>query len=207
MRLNSGLGTQAATYDDADAGEGLAIFFSQGANDTGRWRLQILAKIDEGLIQVGEIYVSPPNSANPSGNLSRMVGGAVCPGARSWTVNVQCIPVDGDKPDPEETAEIILASSRCCTAPIGASRVNQRYAYKADGGAGPFNFIVLPGMTITGIGAIGLPGGGTVVISGGNTIDVPESISANPEPQAPIPPNSVITFTNVDWVVEYLESA
>lgn len=201
MRVNSGLGTQAVTYDDADAGEGLAIFFSQGANDTGRWRLQILARIDEGLIQVGEIYVSPPNSAKPSGNLSRVVGTAVCPGARSWTVNVQRV---GEKPNPEETADIILASSRCY-APFGASRSNERYKYHA--GSGNFNFTVLPGMTVTGIGAIGIGGGGTVVIDGGDTITVPANISANPEPKAPIIPGAIIAFTSVDWVVEYLESA
>lgn len=204
MRINSSIGVQEASYDSSEAGEGLAIFFSQGPSDTGRYRFLVKARLDEGVIQVGEFYSSPPGATSPLGALSRMVAGAICPGARTWSVDVSCVG-SPDKPSPEENPEIILASSKCCTGPVGLSRVNERYAYSS--GSGTANFTVRAGMKITGIAAIGLTGGGSIVIAGGNTITVPESIAANPEPKAPIAPNSVIAFANVDWIVEYLESA
>lgn len=206
-RLSSNVRVQSVGYDSSEAGEGLAIFFSQNGNDVGRWRFLVKARLDEGLIQVGEFYSSPPNSASPSTNLSRMIGGAICPGARSWTVDVSCISgADENLPPTEETPEIILASSKCCSAPIGVSRVNERYAYAAGSGA-ISTFSVRAGMKITGIAAIGTGGGGAIQIGSGASVIVPANISANLSPESVIAPNTNIILSNVDWVIEYLESA
>ena len=203
MRINSKLSTQHAALDDADAGEGLAIFFSQDGPSVCRYRFVVKARIDQGLYDMGEFYSSPPLATAIPGRLSRMLAGAVCPGATGWSVEVSAIPIDDEIA--AESADIVLASSRCCTGPVGVTRVNERYNYESDDGTA--NFTVLAGMKVTGIAAIGLTGGGTVVIAGGDTITVPDGISANLEPGTSLVPNSVIAFTNVDWVIEYLESA
>lgn len=209
MNINSKSGYQEFGLDGA-AGEGLSIFFSQDATAVVRYRVLVKARVGEGTIEVGEFYISPPIvAAAPAGRLSRMVAGAVCPGATSWSVEVSAVPNPDGSPIAEEVADIKLASSQCCTSPIGVTRVNERYGYVAGAAVAPTNVnrAVLAGQVITGIGAIGLPGDGFVKINGGNNIIVPSGISANPEPKAPIPPNAVITFSNVDYVIEYLESA
>lgn len=210
MDIFTRAGTQEVGLDDSDSGEGLAVFFSQDGESTARYRLQIKAVIDQGIYDIGECYVSPPIvSAAPPGRPSRMVAGAICPGAMGWRVSVTPVGNANQPPPDDEIARIILASSKCCSSPIGVSRVNERYGYVAGSAVSPtaVNYTVLPGQKITGIGAIGLTGGGTVVINGGNPIVVPDGISANPEPMGPIPANAVIQFNNVDYVIEFLESA
>ncbi len=201
MRINSNL-REEATYDGLDAGEGLAIFFSQNAGASARYRFLVKAITNQGPYEVGEFYSSPPNATVLPGRLSRMIAGAVCPGAKSWAVEVSCIALEAISP---ETAEIILTSSRCCTSPIGVTRVAERYNYRTVTTAG--NFTVLAGQRVTGIAAFGLTGGGTITIAGGATITVPAGVSVNLEPGAIIAPNAVIAFANVDAVIEYLESA
>lgn len=203
VRINSSGGhVQLAALDDSDAGEGLAIFFSQPGNSVCRYRFLVKAKVDGGDFDVGEFYSSPPGATAIPGRPSRMIAGAICPGATGWSVYVSAVPVD-DEIAPE-TANVSLASSHAF-AQMGVTRVAERYSYEAF--AGTANFTVLAGMRITGIAAVGLTGGGTIVVAGGDTVTVPEGISANLEPGSPIAPNSVIAFTNVDWVIEYLESA
>lgn len=208
MRINSLAGTQIASLVQDDSGEGLSIFFSQGGDSVVRYRFRVKARIDEGIFDMGEFFSSPPGATSPiPGRLSRMVAGAVCPGAVAWSVEITPVGVDGEQPA-SETAEITLASSKCCTAPIGVTRVSERYAYaSADNEGISTNFIVLPGMTVTGIAAFGYTGGGTVVISSGDIVLVPAGISINFEPKGPIQPNTAIELNNVDWVIEYLESA
>jgi len=45
-----------------------------------------------------------------------------------------------------ETAEVVLSSSRCFTAPIGVTRVNERYTYRASNGTATLQ--VLAGQTL-----------------------------------------------------------
>jgi hypothetical protein len=203
MRINSKAGTQYASFDGAGAGEGLAIFFSQNGNASARYRVLVQAMIGEGVYDVGEFYISPPiiTTAIP-GRLSRMVASACCPGATSWTVEVSAVPA----PDtiPAETADIILASSRCY-APFGVYRVGERYDYNS--GSGNANFVSLPGRRVTGIAGYGLGGGGSIQIPGRPLITVPAGISVALAPEASLLPNATVVLTNLDWVVEYLESA
>lgn len=207
MKVQSKAGTNFAALDDSSAGEGLAIFFSQSASDNTRWRFDVYARLNTGQdLLVGFFYVSPPNATNPVGPLTRQVGAAVCPGAVTW--NVVASPGAGSQAASQETGDITLISSKCCTAPVGVSRVGERYGYSA--GAGNAAIPVVQGQTITGISAVGLTGGGTVVLGPGNTITVPAGVGMSLEPQALIqlPVSSpLIVFTNVDWVVEYKESA
>lgn len=212
MRINSRV-VEVAHLDDADAGEGLAIFFSQNGDAIARYRFLVKAITDQGTFDMGECFTSPPlaTSANP-GRLTRMIAGAVCPGAKGWDVEVSCVPLleDGSLITPDDdTADILLISSKCCTAPMGVTRVNERYRMATGSSfGGTQDFTVLAGMRVTGIAAYGLAGGGTVAISGiPGTITVPDSVSVNLEPGAGISPNSLITIGNCDWVVEYLESA
>lgn len=202
MQLDSKLNVQRATFDGSDAGEGLAIFFTQNGDSVCRWRFLVQAMIGEGVYDVGEFYSSPPLATARPGRLSRMVAGAVCPGATSWAVEVSAVPIATEIAP--ETAEIILSSSRCY-AQVGVQRVGERYAYHA--GTGTQNFTVLAGMKVTGIAAVGLGGGGTLQVAGGDIITIPAGISINLEPAVSISPNSVIAFVGVDWAIEYLESA
>jgi hypothetical protein len=207
VRINSLGGVQHAALDDTDAAEGLSVFFSQNGESVCRYRVVVKARIDQGLYDMGEFYISPPFSTDQPGRLSRMIAGAVCPGATGWAVEVTAVPSNDEGTIPSETADIVLASSRCCTAPVGVTRVAERYQYVADSNVGISSFTVRAGMRITGIAAIGLTGGGTITIAGGATITVPENISANLEPEASIAPNSIIAITNCDWVIEWVESA
>lgn len=206
MRINSKSGTQYATFDGSAAGEGLAIFLSQNGDSAVRYRFLVKAMIGEGVYDIGEFYSSPPLSTAIPGRLSRMIAGAVCPGTTSWGVQISAVP-DVNNNIPAETAEIILASSRCCTSPIGVSRVSERYQYAAGSTGATDNFLVLAGMKITGISAIGLIGGGTVVIGSDNTITVAEGVGINLAPEASISPNTTILLSDVSWVIEYVESA
>jgi hypothetical protein len=210
-RVNSRAGTQQFGLDDSDSGEGLAIFFSQGGESVARYRVRVLVCIDQGVYDMGEFYISPPVvTAAPPGSLSRMVAAAICPGATGWRVSVTPMVGPGGSPPPEdETANIVLASSKCCSSPIGVSRVGERYGYISGTAISPtvVNYSVLAGQTITGIAALGLTGGGSYSINGGTPILIPAGSSANIEPQSPIPPNSVITFDNVDFMIEFKESA
>lgn len=203
MRINSRAGTQEVAFDDVDAGEGLAVFFSQNGESTARYRFLVKAIIDTGVYDVGEFYSSPPLATVIPGRLSRMIAGAVCPGATSWRVSVSAVR-DSEGQIPEDTADIILASTRCF-AQMGVTRVAERYNYAASNTTGTFT--VQAGMRITGIAAYGLGVGATVVIAGGNTITVPTGVSIALEPGVSIPPNSNISITNCDWVIEYVESA
>jgi len=201
-RVNSRLVVET-DFDGAEAGEGLAIFFSQGPVDVGRYRFLVRAITSQGTYDMGEFYTSPPGATAIPGRLTRMVAGAVCPGATSWNVHVSCVPSPETPAD--ETAEVTLTSSKCCTAPIGVTRVAERYAYHA--GSGTSTFTVRAGMRVTGIAVVGLTGGGTITIAGGDAITVPVGVGMNLEPGGVIAPNSAIVLTNVDWVIEYLESA
>ncbi len=205
MDINSKLQQlQEATFDGKDAGEGLAVFFTQDSSCVCRYRFLVKAITSQGVYDVGEFYSSPPAATTRHGRLTRMIAAAVCPGVQGWAVQVSAVP-DSEGLIPEEVAEIILASSKCCTAPVGVTRVGERYRYAA--GAGTTTFRVAPGQRVTGIGATGLAGDGTITVAGGNTIVVPAGIGVSLEPNASIAPNSAIVLTNVDWLIEYLESA
>ncbi len=210
MKLQLRSTTQSATLDDSNAGEGLAIFFSQGLTDEGRWRLEVFAELDDGRdLLVGTVFISPPTATNPIGPPTRQVAAAVCPGAKSWSV--LAVNALNTQSGASESADINLYSSKCCTAPVGLSRVNERYGYKANTTPGGSQLAsLLPGQTITRITAFGLVGGGTVVLGPGNTITVAAGVSINLEPKALIRLTTGfpdITFTNVNWLIEFLESA
>ena len=208
MKIQAKAGTQFAALDDSSAGEGLAIFLSQSDKDTVRWHFEVMAKLDTGAeLIVGSFDVSPPLATTPIGNLTRQVAAAVCPGAISWSVTVKA--AIGSVAAPTETADLTLISSKCCTAPVGVSRVAERYGYIAGSAASATALVNLfAGQVVTKIIAIGLAGGGTVIVAGGPGIPVPAGAQVVLEPKAPIPfGTAVLSFTNVVYVVEYLESA
>lgn len=208
MRIDSRAGVQFGGIED-QAGEGLSIILSQTGDAQARYRFLVKAKTSQGTYDIGEFYTSPPNlnNNNPPGRLSRAVAMAVCPGAVSWSIQVSAVPgSDGALPD--ETADVILASSKCYTAPVGVERVGERYTYRSGLATGVTqNVTVLAGRKVLSLGGIGLAGGGTIVIGSGNTVAVPDGIGVNMEPGSTIPPNAVIAFTNVAWALELLESA
>jgi len=215
MKVQAKAGTSFARLDDGNAGEGLAIFFSQSESDEVRWRFDVYAKVDTGAeLLVGWFYVSPPSATDPVGPLTRQVGAAVCPGAITWSVAVS--PALGSQSANPESNDIALVSSKCCTAPVGVTRVGERYGYLADTAPGITQTIltILPGRTITSIAAVGLALGGTIQINGGPTITIPAGSGFSLEPKALIQkldgavnPSPTIAFNNVNWTIEYLESA
>lgn len=205
MRINSKAGVQRAAFDGASAGEGLSVFFSQNGNSTARYRALVRAMLSEGEFDVGEFYISPPVvTTGVAGRLSRMVAAAVCPGATSWSVEISAVPA----PDtiPEETADIILSSSKCCTAPVGVTRVGERWDYNA-GSGGTQSFVAYPGRRVTRVTGYGLGGGGSIQVPTRPLITVPAGVSVELDPQGAMIPNATFTLTNLDWVVEFLESA
>jgi len=206
MKVQAKAGYAFASLDDSDAGEGLAIFFSQSATDTQRWRLEVYATLDNGMnMLVGFFYVSPPNAINPpTGPLSRQVAAAVCPGAKSWEVIASA--VGGSAAANNEMASIHLASSKCCTAPVGVTRVGERYGFESGVAAAPTNFNVLPGRTITRITVSGIAPGGQVNLGYGTLATVPTGVVLTLDPKAPIV-SAQISFNLVNYAVEYLESA
>ena len=206
MRINSKGNTQYAAFVGDGSGEGLAIFLSQNGHDVTRYRFLVMARIDEGTYQVGTFYSSPPNATAIPGRLSRMVAAAVCPGATSWSVEITAVDIENDITP--ETADVILTSSPCYSSPVGVSRVSERYGYFAGSAVVPEDMNIPPGQTVTGIGAVGLAGGGTITIAGGVTVTVPDGVGVSLSPGAAIPFGiAAIHFVNVDWVVEFLESA
>lgn len=215
MKVQAKAGAVFARLDDSDAGEGLAIFFSQKASDEVRWRFDVYAKLDTGAeLLVGWFFVSPPSATDPIGPVTRQVGAAVCPGAKTWSVCVS--PALGSQVVPNESADISLQSSKCCTAPVGVTRVGQRYGYLADNASGVTQLVnsIFPGRTVTSIAAVGLAGGGSVQINAGPVITVPVGVGFNLEPGAVIQKidastgaSPVISMTNVVWAIEFLESA
>lgn len=215
MKVQAKAGATWARLEGSNSGEGLSIFFSQSENDEVRWRFDVYAKLDTGAeLLVGWFYVSPPSATDPKGPQTRQVGAAVCPGAKTWSVCVS--PALGSQVVLNETADISLHSSKCCTAPVGASRVGERYGYLAGTATGITQLVnsLLPGRTVTSIAAVGLTGGGTVQINAGPVITVPEGVGMSLDPRALIQKidastgsSPVITMTNVVWVIEFLESA
>jgi|SRR6478735_5643213 len=207
MKAQAKAGAAFARLDDSDAGEGLAIFFSQSGPDTVRWRLDVYAKLDTGAeCLVGTLYVSPPGVTTPAGPLSRQVGAAVCPGAKTWSVCAY--PASGSQAALGESAQIELTSSKCCTAPVGVTRVGERYAYRSGSPPGPTVFSAAAGRVITRLTAVAIaPGGSVQVGSGEDIIAIPTGTTLILEPKAPIPAFAQITLTNVNWTIEFLESA
>lgn len=205
MKIQAKAGPQFAAYDDESAGEGLAIFLSQRAQDTVRWRIEVYAILNHAELLVGVFYTSPPLATNPNGSPTRMVAGAVCPGAISWKVMVSA--AEGWQNAPQETADLTLASSRCCTAPIGVTRVGERYAFATGAGSGS-TLTLKPGQTVKSLSAIATTGAASVQIGfTGGTIIIPNGVRVEFGPMPNLAPEALITFANVDWVVEFLESA
>ncbi len=203
MSLVKALAKNQSVYlDDATLGEGLSIFFSQNPDDTMRWRLIVYAITDQSPQAVGEIFVSPPTATSPPGLPSRMVGAAVVPGVTGWRVECLCLgDLNGQLAD--TNSDIMIVSSKCCTAPVGLSRVGERYGIYSDNGA-TFGFTVLPGQTITRITGIAT-GAATIQIEGQPLIHIPNDAYITLEPKAPIVGD--ITLTNLSWTIEFLESA
>lgn len=208
MKLQAKAGAQFAALDDETAGEGLAIFFSQGLADIDRWKIEVYAKLSTGQeLLVGFFFVSPPSATTPKGPPTRQVAAAVCPGAKSWSVVVS--PVVGSQAASTETADITLISSKCCTAPVGVTRVNERYIYRAGSAIpGPVALTIEAGKTIKSWSAIAAgTGAGSIQLGTGNTIPLPNGDSVSADPNIQLPDTDTLTFTNVDYFVEMLESA
>lgn len=201
MRINAKLGVQHLAFDGAEAGEGLAIFLSQNSNAASRYRFLVKAMIGQGIFQVGTFYSSPPNATTPTGQLTRMVAAAVCPGATSWAVDVS----SADDSPVDETAEVILSSSKCFTSPVGVSRVSERYSYLASNTN--VAFTLPPGRVATRISLTALAGGGTFRIDANPIINVPAGVTVALEPKADLNVEPLLTFNNLSWFVECLESA
>lgn len=205
MKIQAKGGYNCAFLDDGNAGESVSIFFSQSADDVTRWRLEVYAHLDTGSdLLVGTMFVSPPNATVVVGQLTRLVGIAVCPGAETWSVVANAS--EGAENANEETADLRLFSSRGYTAPAGLYRVGERYGYYAGvAGGAPVSQAILPGQTVTRVQAVGTAAGG---VSLGTLITVPNGTTLVLEPKALIPPSATaFSFLNVDWVIEYLESA
>lgn len=211
MKIQSKSGSQFAALDDDTAGEGLAIFLSQDSSDFQRYYIEVYAKTNSQESLVGYFYTSPPRCTTPGGPQSRQVGAAVCPGAQSWSVLIRGA-IEGNPP---ETSDITLTSSKCCTAPVGVSRVGERYRYDAGGGLGATSRVILPGQVVTKVIASARAAGpGTFDVGTGEAaIHVEAGHTYVLEPKAPLSVFDLagaflaLHFTDLDWVIEMKESA
>lgn len=203
LRIRSKGGTQFGAFD-GDGGEGLAIFLTQKNTDVSRYRFNVIAKTSQGPLEVGVFFSSPPTCILPTGSPTRMVAGAVCPGAESWDVYVTC----ADQNPADETALVVLTSSKCCTSPIGVTRVSERYAYFAGKTPALSTFNVLPGMRILSWSAVASQGvDGSVDLGASPVIIVPSGFSVSGTPGQGLFDTEAFSFTNCEWFIEYLESA
>lgn len=199
MQISSKAGPQFATYEGV-GGEGLGIFLSQDSLSTVRYVFDVKAKTDQGDLLVGSFVSSPPTATTPRGQPSRLVAVASCPGAQTWSVEIQALLGSNA---PAEYADVVLASS---IAPFGGGlqRVSERYAYRAGvGGSLP----IVPGQRLLTWSAIAGAVAGSVQLGAGDVIPVPANSSVQAEPGKGLLSVQNLTFTNVDWFVEYLESA
>lgn len=211
MKIQSKSNSQFAALDDDTAGEGLAIFLSQDSGDFQRYYIEVYAKTNSQDSLVGSFYTSPPRCTTPGGPQSRQVAAAVCPGAQSWNVLIRGVIAN----NPPETADITLTSSKCCTAPVGVTRVGERYRYDAGGGLGASSRIMLPGQVVTRVIASARAAGpGTFDVGSGEAIiHVEAGHTYVLEPKAPLSAFDfaggffAFHFTDLDWVIEMKESA
>lgn len=203
MQLQARAGSQEVSFNGEGAGEGLAIFVSQDTNAVGRYRIVVKAITDQTTYTVGEIFVSPPTATDPHGLTSRMVAAAVCPGVTGWTVQVRCMNAE----IPDETLDIILTSSKCCTAPVGCTRVGERYLYHSGAASASTVYSVLPGQKILSWGVLSPSVAGSVTLGTGDTIPVPAGAGVSGEPRSALLIAESFTFVNVDWFIELAESA
>lgn len=211
MKIQSKSNSQFAALDDDTAGEGLAIFLSQDSADFQRYYIEVYAKTNSQESLVGSFYTSPPRCTTPGGPQSRQVGAAVCPGAQSWSVLIRGAIAN----NPPETADITLISSKCCTAPVGVSRVGERYRYDAGGGLGVSSRVMLPGQVVTKVIASARAAGSGVfdLGTGEATIFVEAGHTVVLEPKVRLSAFDFaggfleLHFNNLDWVIEMTESA
>jgi hypothetical protein len=207
MKIQARAGSTSLYLDDSNAGEGLSIYLSQSSDAQARWNFEVYAKLDSGEnYYVGQFDTTNPGGTTPPGKPTRLVAIAVCPGATSWSVIVT--PSVGAQAAPNEVANVTLSSSKCCTAPAGLQRVGERYSYRAGVAVGAVPFIVTPGRVITRITALGVAPGGSVQLgTGEDIVTVPAGVTVVFEPKAPLFSSAHITLTNVNWQIEYLDSA
>lgn len=203
MRINSKARTQIATFDGSLAGEGLAIFLSQGGEDVSRYRFVVYAINSQMTLRVGEFFSSPPSATNPNGGLSRMLASCVCPGVESWAVEITCADVNVTP----ETADVTLLSSKCCTSPVGVKRVAERYFYQSSNIGAVVG--IPPGRTLKRFSAIAGGAAGSVQMTPATAavIAVPAGATVTGNPEANFIGLTQITFVNVSWFIEFLESA
>jgi len=208
MKLQAKAGSQFAYLDDGDQGEGLAIFLSQSATDTTRWKLEVYAKLDNGAeLLVGTFYTSPPIATLPVGSLTRLVAIAAVPGVAKWSVCAR--PAGGPVAAAQESADLTLTSSHAWPGPSGVVRAGERYAYTTDhGGGGGSSFTVLPGQRVISWTCQSDGGLAALQISGGLTAVIPIGAKLEGSPDgAAMPPGTVFAYTNAYFFCELAESA
>jgi hypothetical protein len=206
LQLQSRASNQTAYFDGDKVGDALSIFFSQNAECVGRWRLTIKAITSQSSMIVGVLFVSPPSATNPHGMTSRMVGAAIVPGVVGWEVDCICVGGGEGGSVPDESANVMLLSSQCCTAPVGVSRVGERYFYATGPGA---SYVVQPGQRVKSWTVSAAAAVGSVSINGASAIVVPANTTLVGRPESSLPMIESFAFTGVglNWFIELLESA
>ncbi len=194
------------SIDTEEAGESLSIFLSQQNDALARLRFEVYAILSSGGdLLVGSFFTSPPQATDPQGPPTRMVAYAVCPGAIGWVVYSSLAEPTVNKPG-SESYGVDLGSSKGYSAPCGVYRVGQRYSYYA-GATTDTSYTVVPGQKILSWSATAPSADGTVVLGTGRTIQVPKGQSVQAEPGSGLLMSESFIFTNVDWFIEFLESA
>ena len=205
MKYTTGNQNNFTAYDSEEAGESLAIFLSQTPGDSARLYFAVYAILSSGgQLLVGTFNSSPPIATDPQGQPTRLVAYASCPGAVGWTVRhgLAASYIGGV----HESYGVDLGSSKGIVSPSGVTRVNQRYNYAA-GQTTDTSYTVAPGQKILSWTAVAPSTAGSVQLGTGQVIQVPAGAAVQAEPGSGLLAAENFTFTNVDWFIEYLESA
>ena len=118
MDIFGGLGNQLQDVileaDTKLIGDVLSMHLSQRSDSVAVWTLRVYVRTTQGEFQLGTMVTTAPGGTQPA---ARTVGFGACPGAIGWKVVASC-------PTDNEQADLVIASSKCCSSTFGVTKNN-----------------------------------------------------------------------------------
>lgn len=114
MRIDGGPqgGQFAFVASPEHVGDSVTVAITQPPTSEAKWRIRLLARLDEGIFFVTQWKTLEPNTQGFAS--SYILGGATVAGARGWICNVKRVDETGDN---DSWVDVVLTSSRAGQAP------------------------------------------------------------------------------------------